>query len=44
MHGDGIITSVDGSSYEGQFHDDAKHGHGVMKYPNGECVNISVQV
>ena len=36
MHGKGLLTHADGSSYEGLWENGQKlEGHGVFKYPNG---------
>lgn len=36
-HGQGSFTSArTGNSYEGTYHNDKKHGHGVMVFHNGD--------
>jgi len=34
-HGKGILTSIEGEEYHGEFIDDMKHGYGVMHYQDG---------
>lgn len=36
-HGHGKFTSLDGSIYEGQYHEDKPHGVGRFLFPDGRC-------
>lgn len=36
-------TWLDGMRYEGEFHDDKRHGQGVMRWPDGSSYNVSWQ-
>lgn len=35
-HGDGTLKTLQGNEYKGKFGHNLMHGHGIMKYSNGD--------
>lgn len=38
MHGKGVLTLTDGSSFSGEFKDGVRHGKGIYRWPNGKTL------